>query len=98
MFDESGRLIFAVSHRQFEDAMSEVWDPRDVYYETEQVLLYLDGERWTRVPLPADLGPHAWFGGIIVTEDKICLLVTSETHSEDDFTITSLAMVGVPAS
>lgn len=96
IFDDEGAVIFAASHRRYEEAMSAMWAEPIGYYESEQVLLYQAEQAWLRVPLPPGLGPHLWFGGAVVTDEGVVLVATSETHSDVDFTVTNLAVVGVP--
>ena len=97
MFNDDGTVIFAASHEQWENVMQTIWgqDP-GVYYENEQVVLYRDGGTWTQVPLP-DLDAHTWLGGAVVTDAAVIVSATAETHSETDFSVTNVIMVGVPA-
>ncbi len=96
MYDDAGGVIFAASHRQFEEAMRAVWSDPGVYYESEQVLLYRDGREWARVLLPEDLGPHPWISGVVVTETSVVVTVTAESHGAHDYSVRALALVGVP--
>lgn len=97
MFDEDGGVIFAVSHRRYEEAMSEAWDDPSTFYEMKQVLFFSDGPSWAQVPMPGDIGAHPWVSGIIVTDDRVIMTITSESHTDYDYSVECVALVGVPA-
>jgi hypothetical protein len=97
MFDDAGGVVFAASHREFEEAMQDVWAEPSVYYEAEPVLLFSDGGDWVRVPLAEDIGPQAWIGGMAVTDTSVALTATSEAQSGLEFSVSTKALVGVPA-
>ncbi|MEE8331066.1 MAG: hypothetical protein V3R84_04775, partial [Acidimicrobiia bacterium] len=109
MFNDDGTVVFAASNEEFERAMESVWAEPEIYYQSEQVLLYNNGGEWARVPLPDDLGPNTWIGGIVVTDTSVVLTATGETSSAtlpsipaspsglpSEFSTRSLSLVGVP--
>jgi hypothetical protein len=99
IFAEDGNVIFAASHEELEDSFYPEYEEPEFYYEDEPIVLFRDGGQWTQVPLPAEIGQHAWFSGVLVGEDGV-LMSTSIQHEpggpQDYWYSVAAILVGAP--
>jgi hypothetical protein len=92
IFDESGTLLFALSHE--EQWQDDEWEEPEVWYEPEQLLLRHDGTAWSSVELPEEIGPNSWITGFAVGQDRVVLAATVEEHTAGEWSTSPLILIG----
>ncbi len=97
VFDDAGRLVFAVSHRELGAAWEGEPHEPGIVYSHEAFIVIGDGTRWARVELADQLGADTWCAGLVAGTDRLVLATHTDVVRGEGLYETALAIwVGTP--